>query len=293
MLRYSLCAVGLALFTVSASAQPTRRSAEGEADRKQSDDDAWKALATKYDKDADGRIEESEYPRGAEKFRRLDRNRDGAVTAADFAGGSRRGRGGFDPTRMLQGRLVRAADANEDGTVTAEEWAGFLKSLADADGTIADDEILALLPSRAPSRGGANRGRTDSGRGGGSRDDDARRGRDDDRADSFRRRFLGRLDRDEDGKIEIADLRPIFGELDRDDSGSVEETELARVDRGRGRGERSRRGARGERATTDVPQPGDVAPDFELPYAKDKSKVAKLSSFAGDRPVALVFGSYT
>ena len=37
---------------------------------------------------------------------------------------------------------------------------------------------------------------------------------------------------------------------------------------------------------------GDVAPDFELPRP-DGNGTARLSSLLDDRPVALVFGSYT
>jgi hypothetical protein len=39
-------------------------------------------------------------------------------------------------------------------------------------------------------------------------------------------------------------------------------------------------------------KPGDVAPDLELQY-KGSPQTVKLSSFRGQRPVALVFGSYT
>jgi hypothetical protein len=38
--------------------------------------------------------------------------------------------------------------------------------------------------------------------------------------------------------------------------------------------------------------PGDVAFDFDLPRLDGGGRV-RLSSFAGRRPVALVFGSYT
>jgi hypothetical protein len=37
---------------------------------------------------------------------------------------------------------------------------------------------------------------------------------------------------------------------------------------------------------------GDLAPDFRL-QTYDKSSWVQLSSFQGDRPVALIFGSYT
>ena len=40
--------------------------------------------------------------------------------------------------------------------------------------------------------------------------------------------------------------------------------------------------------------PGDPAFDFELPRLdSSEGETVRLSSFAGERPVALVFGSYT
>ena len=39
-------------------------------------------------------------------------------------------------------------------------------------------------------------------------------------------------------------------------------------------------------------QPGELAPDFNLPTLDHKDMV-RLSSFRGLRPVVLVFGSYT
>lgn len=38
---------------------------------------------------------------------------------------------------------------------------------------------------------------------------------------------------------------------------------------------------------------GDQAPDFNLRTAKDRNQRIALSSYAGQRPVVLVFGSYT
>jgi peroxiredoxin len=51
----------------------------------------------------------------------------------------------------------------------------------------------------------------------------------------------------------------------------------------RGQGERSREGEL---------RVGDPAPDFELARLDGQGKV-KLSAFKGDRPVVLIFGSYT
>lgn len=39
-------------------------------------------------------------------------------------------------------------------------------------------------------------------------------------------------------------------------------------------------------------QAGDAAPDFEL-LTHDKSETVRLSNFRGEKPVVLVFGSYT
>ena len=55
-----------------------------------------------------------------------------------------------------------------------------------------------------------------------------------------------------------------------------------------------RRPARGNRPIRqpDKIKVGDQAPDFALKTVDGKETI-KLSSFRGDRPVALVFGSYT
>jgi hypothetical protein len=38
---------------------------------------------------------------------------------------------------------------------------------------------------------------------------------------------------------------------------------------------------------------GDAAPDFNLRTTQDRARRVSLSSYRGDRPVVLVFGSYT
>jgi hypothetical protein len=40
-------------------------------------------------------------------------------------------------------------------------------------------------------------------------------------------------------------------------------------------------------------QPGEPAPDFDLPYMPPRGGRVTLSSHFGKRPVALIFGSYT
>jgi hypothetical protein len=46
------------------------------------------------------------------------------------------------------------------------------------------------------------------------------------------------------------------------------------------------------RARAGTVNAGDAAPDFDLPTLDHKSRV-RLSTYRGDRPVVLVFGSYT
>jgi hypothetical protein len=46
----------------------------------------WELLRKQHDKNADGKIAKDEYDRGEDRFRRLDRNEDGVISAADFEG---------------------------------------------------------------------------------------------------------------------------------------------------------------------------------------------------------------
>ena len=84
------------------------------------------------------------------------------------------------------------------------------------------------------------------------------------------RMVSGMLDADGDGEITTDDLAPMFEQLDKNEDSTLQRDELGKL-----------------------PWPGEVAPDFELPFAGDNSKTVKLSSFKDDRPVALIFGSYT
>jgi hypothetical protein len=47
-----------------------------------------------------------------------------------------------------------------------------------------------------------------------------------------------------------------------------------------------------ERFEPQAPKPGDIAPDFELRDADGQNPV-RLSDLRGQKPVALIFGSYT
>ncbi|MBK8097400.1 MAG: hypothetical protein IPK26_09845 [Planctomycetes bacterium] len=104
-------------------------------------------------------------------------------------------------------------------------------------------------------------------------------------------------------------LRQLLAWYDKDQDGKITKTEYPRGERAFVNLDRNRDGvitaadfrtprARGERRQAAAPQPttpkvGDVAPDFELPMLGMNGQKVKLSAFAGDRPVALIFGSYT
>ena len=70
-----------------------------------------------------------------------------------------------------------------------------------------------------------------------------------------------------------------------------EKQEEAKQDEGQQR--RGRRGRRGRRSRPDnAPKVGDIAPVFTLKSLDGESET-DISTFQGDRPVVLFFGSYT
>ncbi len=221
------------LFFVAAprSQRPGRGSAEA----------AWKLLASKYDRNHDGRISFDEYRRSRSAFTRLDRNGDRVLTEADL---EVRRRFRPDPkTLRAMGAafLLRPLLAEQASLGRAALGRFFSEHDSDADGRI---DWLEAIENGIPER-------------------------------SFRR-AAPLLDTDGDGRISKAELLAGFEAADADGDGK-----LARAELGRGR----RRGA--------APAVGQRAPDFELPSLHDPKKLVRLSSFAGKKPVALIFGSYT
>ncbi len=103
----------------------------------------------------------------------------------------------------------------------------------------------------------------------------------------------GEYDKNKDGKVEAAEYprgTERFKNLDTNQDGTITEGDFQSA---RERGARPRgRGQGGRAERPEAPALGSVAPDFELRTLDGKSKV-KLSSFKDQRPVALIFGSYT
>ncbi len=115
-------------------------------------------------------------------------------------------------------------------------------------------------------------------------------------------RFLAeKYDKDKDGIItpkEYDRRVETFVRLDADGNNILTKSDFNRPSGGRtapGRGKRQADAALSGRqvAREQPPKVGEVAPDFKLPLVTDPSQTIQLSSFAGEKPVALIFGSYT
>ena len=212
----------------------------------------WDLISTQNDVNKDGKVTTDEFTRGKTRFERLDRDKDGVLTVADFKRRERRGaRGGRGGRRgggrgmsasMLFGRLM---DTDENQEVTKKEVNSWVKEHdKNNDGKLNKDEF-----------GNSRRGEF----------------------------IIGMLDKDEDSMVSLAEFTTEFDKA-AGEAGVIKVTARRRGNRG-GSGGRAR-------PADGAPKVGVVAPEIHLSYKDGKSK-AKLSSFKGKKPVALIFGSYT
>jgi len=175
----------------------------------------WDYVARSFDRNKDGKVTSREFPGQPFRFRRLDRDGDGVLTAADFdTGGSAFS---MSPGSML----FSMADRDGNGHVTKKEFEALFDSL-----------------------------------------------------DSGRRGFLS-LD-DLAGALKPPSKRP-RGKRSGGPSRSTLVLSLARQELG---------------ALPPGPDLNDKAPDFTLRIVNDLKKVT-LSKEIGDKPVVLIFGSFT
>jgi Ca2+-binding EF-hand superfamily protein len=257
MIRPIACIAAIAMLTIPIAAQRRNRQQDTAA--------AWRTLSARYDKNDDGKISKEEHGRGEQAFSRLDRDGDGFLTEADLGmrGRRRNNRGNQNARRdrsvMMTQRLARFADGDRDGRVTINEWKLYIASIDKSeDGELSDDELAnVLMPAR-------------------------RRGRQGRGAQTRRRmRFASFLDTDGDGATKVTEVTALFAKLDTDKNDVLAGDELAPQP------------GRGRPSEADLPKVGKVAPDFTLPFIGQKDKTVTLSSHAGKKPVALIFGSYT
>jgi hypothetical protein len=237
----------------------------------------WEYLARKYDPDADGAIAPAEYGRAEADFARLDLDRDGVLTAADFDGLDERDLSIRDiPPEMrafLGARYAARAvvmtyfqpDPARAGSELSREALeqGFVR--LDRDGSGALDATEFARATDALPWGGPG---------------------------EAWELLLAAIDAPADPR------RASGGESARPD-GLVAREELVQYHAELGGPERVLRpppGARprdpGAAVASDGPPVGSLAPDFALAPPDGGARV-RLSDWRGKQPVALIFGSFT
>lgn len=216
-------------------------------------------LTARYDADGDGVVTAAEYGRDGAAFARLDRARDGVLTPEDFVAAGRRVLG----SSPAEARRLRAlhllgwyfqSDGRPESVDVDELVAAHEAYDADGNGRVGRREFERLAPSRA----------------------------------GFGRRPAGRWA----GLLEVETTDPwerIVRGVDSNVDSFLSAAELAAFHRANA-GEWTF--AAEDVFAPDGPAAGAVAPDFTL-AGYDGGGAITLSSFAGERPVALIFGSYT
>jgi len=102
-------------------------------------------------------------------------------------------------------------------------------------------------------------------------------------------RLLMRLmDTDSDGEVTGGEYMKFFAEVDRDGNGSINQKELIILINK----ERQERAAAALHQEAAGPNVGQKAPDFNLRRLHGEGTI-KLSDVIGEKPIVLVFGSYT
>jgi hypothetical protein len=111
----------------------------------------WEWLARRHGVDRTGRISRKKFQGPADLFDRLDRDGDGAITAADFDWSER---SPFVRQSMQATMLFYRLDANSNGRVSRAEWEAFFKKAARGKSYLTPDDLraaLAMNPPRKPS----------------------------------------------------------------------------------------------------------------------------------------------
>ncbi len=268
MQRLSLAAAGFAVALAGCRAEPNAVEAEVEPvevaatvsppmDAGDEHDSIWSYLVARYDADGDGSVTPAEYGRAS--FDRLDKNGDGAIQAADFEAGARDNSEAMRRQRsqqLLAWYFQTDDDANKLPRTELEAAARTYDT--SGDGKIDAEEFGCAAEERRELGKRPTRRATRE-------------------LDAFAT-LLDQTDEDADGLLATAELVGFFDAMD--DGDGVWNL---------GRGQRSSRGSGGPPSG---PAAGTVAPDFTLSSPEGGAAVT-LSSFAGEKPVGLIFGSYT
>jgi hypothetical protein len=106
----------------------------------------WEWLAAHHKKDKKGTITAKEFQGPAEWFARLDRNRDGVLSAADFD--ERALMRQPNPANML----FQMMDTNSNGRISKAEWEAFFNKLARDKGYLTPNDLRELFQPPAPPK---------------------------------------------------------------------------------------------------------------------------------------------
>ncbi len=227
-------------------------------------DSPWEYYREKYDIDGDGRVSEAEYDENRGGFARLDRSGDGHLEADDFAssspGNSRDMRSMEIEMRAMRALFEYLQEEGETSELTMDELF-YAAEAYDQNG----DEVLAEVEFRtASSKRFVAMPKDDMARMMGERDP--------------WESLVSGIDENADGTLSFPEFESFFEQLDGDFILSFEMEEPI--------------GGTTPRMPQTGPRVGSVAPDFELAPTSGGEKIT-LSSFTDERPVALIFGSYT
>jgi Ca2+-binding EF-hand superfamily protein len=109
----------------------------------------WKWLAGRFDANKDGKIERREFPGQDDVFNRLDRDRDGVLTRADFDWSEN---SPLARQTAVVRHVFRFLDANSNGRVSREEWEAFFSRVSSGKEYITPDDLLDALRPPQPSK---------------------------------------------------------------------------------------------------------------------------------------------
>jgi len=85
--RLTITGLSLVLVGIAFGGDSVLGQQRGQQNKNSGSVEVWDYLQDKYDANGDGQLTEAEYSRGAEKFQRLDVNRDGVISSKDWGGG--------------------------------------------------------------------------------------------------------------------------------------------------------------------------------------------------------------
>ena len=171
-------------------------------------------------------------------------------------------------------RMLTRYDINKDGKLTESEvsnqrmWQRIVRADKDEDGSLTKQELQSL---------GNDRGRSSRSRGG----------------DSAWKFLADKYDTNKDGRITTDEYQrdqDTFLRLDRNKDGALSAEDWTDSSDSKSPGN-NRSESRNNRSRNKAPEWGQFAPDFELTFVNDAKKTARLSSYRGKKPVALIFGS--